>query len=396
MGSNICCCLRDDGDKFEVERIGKIEKVNLNISSYNSQTPRNDLDSTTKSKSNQRINLKTAFNGIPDKNEIALKTIKIQALIKGYLVRNRLFKLGNNEKNERNSVRSNSFISNKLNYSTENNHNIIREKVFQVKDPDANPYNFIDNKRRMFNNIKIKLNDKNYVGEWLNGKRDGFGIVTWDDGAKFIGYFLNDLANGLGKQLHKGGEVYFGEWVNDRASGLGYYTNTRNSRYEGEWKNDKHNGFGRQVQLKGSVYTGEFLNGMKNGLGRLELDDGSVYEGEFKNNEISGIGKFTYQDGKSYIGSWKSNKMHGFGSLSYNDSKSFEGLFVDDKKSGFGVFKSGGKIYLGTFESDKLEGEVLIIEKGSYRNSSWRNGKKVCYLDTKFKFMSLANEFIKV
>jgi hypothetical protein len=391
MGSNVCCCLRDDGDIKEVDTQEKMEKVNLH-STRSSQVPKMEFENTiTKSRANQRISLKSGYF-TPDKKDIHSCSIQIQSLIRGFLVRSRLRKKRNNRSFK--SI-SNSFVSNKLNYSTENHRiNTKEDKVIQVRDPDANPKNYLDNRRRMFNNIKVKVNDKTYTGEWLNGKRDGFGIVIWDDGAKFKGYFVNDMANGIGKQIHKGGEIYFGQWVNDRACGLGYFTNTKNSRYEGEWENDKHNGFGRQIQLKGSVYSGEFLNGLKHGIGKLELDDGSIYEGEFRNNEINGVGRFTYFDGKSYLGQWKSNKMHGFGTLTYKDDKSFEGYFIDDKKTGFGVFKSGGKIYLGTFESDKFEGEVLIIEKGKYRNSVWKNGKKVSYVETKFKYMSLANEFL--
>ncbi len=40
--------------------------------------------------------------------------------------------------------------------------------------------------------------------------REGFGIQTWRDGAKYVGYWKNHMASGFGKFCHSDGDVYIG------------------------------------------------------------------------------------------------------------------------------------------------------------------------------------------
>lgn len=384
------CCIRDETDK---------DTYNNNDFSYNKRanatpTPNDtNIMETEKVKANQKLTFRSfkALNDDLDNNELLL-LVKLQANIKGFLVRNR--KVKNEIKQERHSMTSNSFVSHHLNYSEDTTQGNFGEKVFIMKDTNANPLNFMDNKRRMFGKIEYSNGTKSYEGEWLNGKKDGFGIVTWQDGAVFKGFFKNDMANGLGKQLHKGGEIYLGQWINDRAEGLGIFKNTNSSKYEGEWRIDKHNGIGFQTQLNGTIYRGEFLNGEKHGLGVLQLEDGSFYEGEFENNEINGIGTFIYFDGKKYSGEWKSNRMHGSGVLVYSSNKNFEGNFEEDKKHGLGVFHNGEKIFIGVWNIDKLEGEVCVIENGKIKSSIWKEGKKVENLSKESCFLPIAKRFL--
>jgi len=51
-----------------------------------------------------------------------------------------------------------------------------------------------------------------YIGERKNGKKDGFGIQTWNDGASYIGSFRNDKACGLGCFQHSDGDNYVGKF----------------------------------------------------------------------------------------------------------------------------------------------------------------------------------------
>lgn len=249
----------------------------------------------------------------------------------------------------------------------------------------------LDKARRRVSKFEMDVS-KIYSGDMLNGKKDGFGILRWLDGSKYVGMFFDNQASGLGKQIHQNGEFYFGEWKIGRAEGLGYYFNSAGSKYEGEWKNDKQNGFGSEKWSESSnvAYQGTFLNGLKHGIGILELEDGSVYEGEFEDNLISGHGILKYKDKKVYFGSWKQNMMNGIGILSWEDGKHFEGTFIKDSKEGFGTYWCGGKIYLGIWQNNKLEGEVCIVEHDQIRNSFWKEGKKTKYLVTDSVYSELA------
>jgi len=50
-----------------------------------------------------------------------------------------------------------------------------------------------------------------FIQEKINGKKTGFGIKTWKDGARYIGTFTEDKANGIGGFEHSDGDYYTGK-----------------------------------------------------------------------------------------------------------------------------------------------------------------------------------------
>jgi hypothetical protein len=241
-----------------------------------------------------------------------------------------------------------------------------------------------DGIRKKFKEIHIETH-KFYEGEWLDGKRDGFGKLKWNDGSIYIGQFINDKAKGFGKLTHADGDVYLGSWEEDRAHGVGKYINNRGASYEGFWGYDKQNGYGNEIWPKGSNFEGEYVDGAKHGIGILNLEDNAYYKGQFRDNDINGIGTFYFKDGRKYEGEWKFNKMFGYGVLTWPDGKYFEGFFINDKKEGFGVYFALSKVYIGYWKNSKLDGEVILIEKGNIKKSLWHDGKKVQYLANDYK-----------
>lgn len=87
-----------------------------------------------------------------------------------------------------------------------------------------------------------------YDGGWKEGKRDGFGKITWKNGRIYEGYWKNDMRNGKGKMTFPDTAVYDGEWTNDKYSGYGTYTRKDGFQYIGEWGVDS-NGYGIYVIL---------------------------------------------------------------------------------------------------------------------------------------------------
>lgn len=49
-----------------------------------------------------------------------------------------------------------------------------------------------------------------YQGQWLGNFRNGFGKMTWVDGAEYEGYWSYGHAYGKGKFTHIDGDVYEG------------------------------------------------------------------------------------------------------------------------------------------------------------------------------------------
>ena len=87
-----------------------------------------------------------------------------------------------------------------------------------LNDPRNGP---IDNLRRKF--PKIEQDEFSYEGEWKNRKRDGLGVLIWKGVAKFIGQFVEDRVIGFGLLYHDDGDEDIGYWNEFQAHGLGIY-----------------------------------------------------------------------------------------------------------------------------------------------------------------------------
>ena len=62
-----------------------------------------------------------------------------------------------------------------------------------------------------------------YEGNWVNGKRDGFGHQQFSTGNSYEGTFRNGKYHGTGTYIwKKEGRKYEGEWVSKKTSKLLY------------------------------------------------------------------------------------------------------------------------------------------------------------------------------
>jgi hypothetical protein len=82
--------------------------------------------------------------------------------------------------------------------------------------------------------------DNKYEGEIKDGEPNGNGIWTQCDGATYVGQFVNGLREGTGTftWADRGDElesVYQGEYKNNRRHGLGKRTYGNGSIQEGNW-----------------------------------------------------------------------------------------------------------------------------------------------------------------
>ena len=150
-----------------------------------------------------------------------------------------------------------------------------------------------------------------YVGEWLNFKRHGRGVLRnhlqqWE----YRGTFTCNQIDGFGQYLWKSGDTYVG-WFNSQTQkeGFGSYTwASTGSKYEGFWQNNKKTGLGRYVYTDKSVYFGYYYNDKPDGIGIYKWPDGNFYQGEWKNGVRSGVGKFKFSQQESfYIGEFRNN-----------------------------------------------------------------------------------------
>ena len=95
------------------------------------------------------------------------------------------------------------------------------------------------------------------------------------------------------KKIYDNGDYYIGEMLNDKAHGKGilYYKNG-NIKYDGDFVNDKFEGNGKYIWENGNYYIGQWLNDKRHGKGILYYKNGNIkYDGDFVNGECEGNGK---------------------------------------------------------------------------------------------------------
>ena len=94
---------------------------------------------------------------------------------------------------------------------------------------------------------KVYENGRKYIGQFKNGKREGYGIIFFPDGGRYEGNWENDLAHGKGIEYYKDGDRYEGEYFRDEEDGEGVYYYKNGDRIMGNYKNGKK--IGKHVKL---------------------------------------------------------------------------------------------------------------------------------------------------
>ncbi len=83
-----------------------------------------------------------------------------------------------------------------------------------------------------------------YLGERLDGKRHGFGILQYPAGAEYMGEFKDDLPSGIGIERYADGTTYEGSFLNGERHGMGVYTISSNVAYLGMFRGGRRAGPG--------------------------------------------------------------------------------------------------------------------------------------------------------
>ncbi len=196
---------------------------------------------------------------------------------------------------------------------------------------------------------KITKNEY-YIGNFIEGKMFGEGEIHLKNGnIKYSGEFVNDKKEGMGKYFFEDHEFYFienkkkfylekgdfyiGNWLNDKMHGEGILClNDGRIKYEGDFVNDKFQGQGKYYFEDGQCYKGQFFNDMQHGKGKIIDKYGKLlFEGNFINDHIEGSGKLYLKDGSYFIGQFVNGEISGRGKLYLRNGSVFECQFVDGK-----------------------------------------------------------------
>ena len=125
-----------------------------------------------------------------------------------------------------------------------------------------------------------------YLGNYVNGKPDGYGEYYWSNGREYKGFFKNGLRYGKGiwKKGSGHNDKYDGEWVNDKKFGFGVYNWASGNFYKGDYFDDLRHGYGEMFWIDGSIYKGNWEKGIQDGEGELHIPGSRPKIGLFQNN----------------------------------------------------------------------------------------------------------------
>jgi hypothetical protein len=97
-----------------------------------------------------------------------------------------------------------------------------------------------------------------YLGERLDGKRHGLGMLQYAAGAEYVGQFADDLPCGFGSERHADGSSFTGCFHEGLRHGMGVYTLGSKVAYLGCFHRGKRSGPGVVCIVEGSPFSRTF------------------------------------------------------------------------------------------------------------------------------------------
>eukprot|EP00347_Sterkiella_histriomuscorum_P019256 403342342 len=237
--------------------------------------------------------------------------------------------------------------------------------------------------------IMVYDNGRIYEGQWQNDRRHGKGFEKYSNQNTYEGDFCRGKAHGYGVYKWKNGETYEGEWINGQKEGQGTWQNTFGESYKGEWRDNKANGHGEHIWSTGDRYVGDWFEFLKHGFGTDFFANGDQYTGQYRYGKPWGRGKYIWLSGATYEGEFEDGKKQGKGRWekrqSVKDETSgqeeeivvyYEGEYKNDVKEGYGQYRwASGNFYKGYYKNDKRHfyGEMYWND-GSIYKGEWCDG----------------------
>lgn len=160
-----------------------------------------------------------------------------------------------------------------------------------------------------------------YIGSFADGKKQGTGVFIWNDCdtdnlAQYSYATLSAACEQLTTESVKSlpmGTWYVGNFKEGKKEGYGTYHYDSNDVYCGLFSDDLKNGKGKFFYSNGDIYDGDYVADERSGKGIYLWSDGKKYEGDFSKNAMNGTGVYTWPDGKTVTGTFKDNTFIGEG-----------------------------------------------------------------------------------
>ena len=171
-----------------------------------------------------------------------------------------------------------------------------------------------------------KKRNSRFKGQILKDRRNGMGFILYTGGDFFAGDFYRGEISGYGMLITtdevincKGCKTYIGNWKDGKKNGFGRcYSADGKIIYQGQFSEDKPVGnypSDNVNQIKemsslqspgGDIFLGELKDGKPNGFGVILFGNGDMWQSSFKDGEKKGIGLY-----QTYEGEWQTMNVKG-------------------------------------------------------------------------------------
>lgn len=259
-------------------------------------------------------------------------------------------------------------------------------KLYNKKNNIIYEGTFLNDERSGEGTEYIEGSSYTYKGSWLKNQKNGYGEFIDKDGTQYVGYFENGEIKGEGIKTNSNGDLVAGNWINnDYPSGDNCsYFGTSGQQYYGEIVNGKLEGYGVFIDSNGTKYEGTFTQNQRTGFGQQIYPDGSVYTGYYYGNQRNKEGTFEFSNGYMYEGGFLNGVFYGNGFLTAEEneeitviaSSEWNGLNVPDNSEG--ATTSDGEQLVASISLPRM-GKILF-SNGDMWEGYMNNGNPIAGL----------------
>ena len=161
-----------------------------------------------------------------------------------------------------------------------------------------------------------------YMGEWVSGLMEGYGMLIRQNRSVERGLFRNNnLQSGELIQQYSEGKTYIGDILHYSAHGSGLMLDSDGTIYSGNWQYGSRFGSGLLTYPNLDFLVGNFTGlVLDSGHALFTYSNGDKFYGEIQHGERVGCGAYLWQNGSVYSGQWTHDAMTGSGLLVVYDN----------------------------------------------------------------------------
>lgn len=191
--------------------------------------------------------------------------------------------------------------------------NILSDETIEEKIPSSD----LNQNAKVLKNWKNNKKDKTYL------EKNSYSGIT-----NCKGNLRESFHQCYGAFKYPNQTSYQGMWVNGKMNGTGVYTFDNGTTFKGEFKEDD-TVYGTYQYINGDKYSGEFKNYQPEGQGTMIYSDGTKVTGQINNGAFNGQGSIIFIYGNKYIGGIKNSEFHGEGTYSWANGDTYTGQFIN-------------------------------------------------------------------